>query len=425
MPRALPLPDDFREEYILEMYGALDGQDPLPFLSRHVFGRYPNHLMNVPQDKRTPADFYRGVVRYCEMSAWAEEPPLIISLLEAFKDFSPQAELIKRIRDEGPYRCHPPGSPFYVARVSAEGPMLDRKRARIAALGFDPMPPPPPLPPVSPKRVLLVKGADKLPGLPSTLAFFRYLSAVQPEKNGVLYLDFGRQELMTQAASDNVPIELLIAQDLEQQARHIREDLNRRQGGEFFDDTPESPFVFDSLTDLQQRARWTRELACNLVEQALYRIDGRPGWWVAVFDNCKSAPAEAQEFVRRLVELTAGTGPEDVEKALRRQVRVVLIGDSGAMLPSPIYLSHLMEEDLSPVSIGLNELGTYFKHLAASLGMALAPEQIAALSQRSLELCQQYATAQSPPSPWTECLVRAVLEQTQQLELQAMKKGAK
>ncbi len=281
------------------------------FFQRHVFDRHPQHWANIPRDTRTPLDFYRGVVRYYELSAWSEEPPLILSLLSAFKAFSNQDELIGRIRNEGPFRCHPPGVPFLVARVAAEAPLLDRKKARLAALGFDPQPPPAFLNQVSPKRVLRVKG-DGHPGLPSMLSFFRYPASIQPEKTGVLYLDFGSRELLTQAASENTPIELLIARDLERQVRLIREDFAKRQLaesgivdelGDFYE--PEIPYAFEPLNDLQQRTRWTRQLATDFVEKALYVFDGKPQWWVAVFDNCKHAPADAQEFVRRLVELAA------------------------------------------------------------------------------------------------------------------------
>ncbi len=91
------------------------------------------------------------------------------------------------------------------------------------------------------------------------------------------------------------------------------------------------------------------------------------------------------------------------------------------MLPAPLYARHLVEEDLSQHTIGLEELKTYYKHLGLSLGLVLSAQQIDDPGKRSLARCAELQAESN--LPLEQCLVRAVLEQTTQLELQAVKKG--
>lgn len=410
----LPLTEKYRQHLVDRLYFFGGAQDPLAYLETKVFRRNSDHLKYiVPPAGRPIAAFYREVVRYCELSAWSEEPPLLVGLLQAFPDTQNYVTSIRSILKEGPFRCHPPGKPVLVSRVAAELPLIGRKPTRAAAKGFNLTNS---MEDGTPKRVLRVWGGIRN-GKTYTLRFFQYLAAIQPERAAVLHIDFGNPELVTLAAIDNVPIELLLARKLEAQARGIRADLHRREDPDELElDVPERVHVFAPLTDEQQRTRWTKQLARELVERVLYRYDEKPAWWVIVFDNCKGAPLEAQEFVRRLVELAAGTGPDDVSKALATPLRVVLLGDADALIPSPVYDPHVVEDDLTNQVFGPAEITNYFGLLARARQIKLDPVQIAALTLNVLAKASTLMGQAKPLVTFIEVLAEAVAEQALQLE---------
>ncbi|MEO8371371.1 MAG: hypothetical protein ABI806_19450, partial [Candidatus Solibacter sp.] len=214
----LPLPEAYRQQIVNDLFTFTGSRDPLDFLEKVIFKNNSGHIQYIAAPGGRPLGaYYRDVIRYCEISAWAEEPPLILALLKAMPNTVKFAPWIASIAKEGPFICHPSGKPVLVARVAAELPLFGRRQTRLTAKAFD----------YSaatgtgePKRVLRVYGGM---GKSYTLNFFRYLAAIQPEKAAVLHIDFGDPELITQAASRNTPLELLLAQKLEAQARAVRQ----------------------------------------------------------------------------------------------------------------------------------------------------------------------------------------------------------
>lgn len=421
-----PLADTDRENLVQQLVNFGDVSDPLSFVQR-VFKGYPDqHISRIPREQPfKPEAFYRAVVKYCEVSAWSDEPPLMESLLRAFEPIVSFQAAIDAIRKEGPFRCHPRNQPYYVCRVAIELPLLARLKTRAAGIRFnlqyaDGQGPP--------WRVLRVFGPPAS-GKSYTLQFFRYLSAIQPSNVGVLHVDFGDQEMVTQAAAENIPIELYLARQLEQQVRHRRLQLRGSASviaagilPDLFEidniDT-RMPHIFPELKD-QQRTRWAKELANELVDQVL-GVQSVPSWWVAIFDNCERASAEAAEFVRRLVERAAGT-PDTAENASKGPLRVVLLGDSDTLLPNPIYQGHIADEDLHNQTLGKPEVMQYFQILRISRRLPLDDPRVEILADQSVARAQELVSAAQQPLPWPRALATAVIEKTLPFEALAERK---
>jgi hypothetical protein len=436
MMPVFPFSEAYRASIASELYRRAGALDPGRFLRQEIFAKNARHAENIPMPNgMTPRQFYQSVVRYCEVSAWAEEPPLIISLLTPFEIIPAYHTMIDMIRKEGPFRCHPTSQPYYVCRVAAELPLLGRQQTRAAALAFD----------IiyqrdgrAGRRVLRVFGPPES-GKTYTLRFFQYLAAMQPLHMGVLDIDFGNTEMITQAASADIPIELYLAQQLEEQVRQRRAELRATPAVAvdlnglpdllpLIDDVADQRYIFQPLTDLQQRNRWAKDLAGELVDQVLSKRQAEPDYWVIVFDNCEQAPAEAQEFVRRLVERAAGTDASNFKQADEGRLRVVLLGDSATILPNPVYRDHILDEDLAGQSLGENEAQLYFQVFCLSRSIRLdndpqkVKERLQLLAKESVERAKVIAASDGKPVPWPRALATAVLEKTLPLEAQAAQK---
>lgn len=425
----IPLSPEYREQLVLQLLAATETRDPLVFVQKQVFAGSPGHSGRIPRPNGgTPADFFEALVRYCEVSAWSEFPPLLAALLKAFLQVQPQYENdIRRLLEEGPFQCHPTGQPFWVARIAADLPLLGRWATRAAAIGFGEG--------VAAgsgkegKRVLRVWGPEGS-GKTYTREFFRYLAAIQPMQAGVVEIDFADREMATQAADAKIPVELFLAQRLQAQVRQVRAGVARRKqvvGGALPHPAallppPGEAFSFRQLANVKQRARWAGELAGEFVDQVIYRLKPEPAWWVVVFDNCGNAPAGAQEFVRRLVQRAAGTDPPTIWEADAGQLRVVLLGDSTSMLPSPVYGNHIQTEDLTGQQLDREEVVLYFQAFAHSRAITLEAERIETLAQESLARARQIVAESNPPPPWPRALATAVIEKTLPLEALAEKK---
>jgi hypothetical protein len=422
-----PLSDEYREVLVDRLDQLVSGRDPLRFLQEKIFKPYPEHVGRIPLLLgRPPTDFYRDVVRYCEMSAWSEEPALIIALLSAFIPVWQYESNIDTIRNGGPFRCHPPGYPYHVCRVAAELPLLGRRKTRAAALYFDRKYS---LNGQPGKRVLRVRGPTTS-GKTYTLNFFRYLAAIQPLQLGILHIDFGEKEMVTQAAGAEIPIELFLAQRLEAQVRRRRAELRPAPPPALgnglstltLDAEVQQPYVLQPLSDLQQRTRWTRELVNVFVDQVLFRLDPTPRWWVLVVDNCEKTPPEAHEFVRRLVERAAGI-PTTAEDADKGPLRVVLLGDSDVLMPNPVYQDHIVNEDLEGQILGAAEVQEYFRVLCLCRGILLDEAHLQALADESVAHAQEIVhKAHDSPPPWPCALAAAIIEKTLSLEALAAQK---
>lgn len=435
-----PLSQQYRDQLVGRLDLLVGAQDPLSVIQLRVFSHNPNHAGRIPRQLgRPPAAFYGDVVYYCEMSAWSETPPLIVALLQAFLPAWSDQDLISAIIKEGPFRCHPSSQPIWVCRVATELPLIKRYGTRLAAQGFGQGSQLAGGQGQWGKRVLRVFG-PKDSGKSYTFKFFEYLAAIQPMQVGVLHFDFAESDISTLAANEDIPVELYLARGLEAQARRRREELNAQAvaatGANHLPDlgalvraAGTKPYIFQRLTDIQQRNRWCRELANELVDQVLYRLPGvPPSWWVAVFDTCEKAPPEAQEFIRRLVERAAGTGLDDAEEANKGPLRVVLLGDSDACLPNPVYQDHVLDEDLTAQVFELEDVKYYFKVFCLSRGIKLDEDddkhdaRLQILAQDSLVRAQEIVNTEQAPPPWPKALARAVIEKTLPLEAQAVQK---
>jgi hypothetical protein len=393
-------------------------EDPLLFLQRKVF-RDSEHFYRIA-DLRDGlrSDFLWHVIRYCEVSAWAEEPPLIIALLKSFNppyDYDPD---ILTILKAGPYRCHPPKYPFYVCRVAAELPLLGRKLTRAAALGFgQSVKESKPGQNVLVMRVLRVFGPP-FSGKSYTVRLFEYLSAIKPLDLGVLRIDFGDQEMLTQAASANIPLELFIARRLEAQVRRRREELRSKAKVPQIAGLPplalpvaeeEFPFLFSELTDQQQRNRWAGELATEFVDQVLYRSNPVPKAWVVVFDNCEKCPAEAQEFIRQLVARAAGTDQRTAAEADAGPLRIVLLGNSDSLLPNPIHQKHVVVDDLTGQKLDVPEVKEYFKVFCLCRGILLDDSKLDLLAADAVRCARDVQQASLQPGADWQSPVKEVI----------------
>jgi hypothetical protein len=362
------------------------------------------------------------IVRYCELSAWARQPPLMVELLKSLEQAFPYTAELDEMKRAGPFRCHPAGEPFLVALVAAQMPMLGRYPTRFAAGNLFEALDNQAAQARDIARVLRINGPCGS-GKTYTLRFFQYLSLIQPLKLGVIEFDFATTDAVTRAAAGE-QIELHIARQLDEQVRTQRAVLQRNTtpGNDQFDvrslaaDRSRQPFAFSPLTDTQQRTRWTKDLVDALVDQVLFRPNQTPEYWVVVLDNCGAATPEAQEFVRRLVERAAGTNPATATAAAEGPLRVVLLGDSSAMLPNPVYTPHLYEENLSQ-PLGRAEVQDHFKLFAKCRDATLEPAQLERLTDTALKLADDLMAARNELAcARTRVLAEAVSTTTGPLE---------
>ncbi len=425
-----PLTEQYREQLVDRLQEVIETQDPLFFLNERIFTHYPGAATKVlPPSGLSPGLYFRSLIRNFELSAWASRPPLIVTLLRSFSPKYDYEGDIKQILNEGPYQCHPQNNPYWVCRVLTELPLIGRVRTRAAGFSFESSVA---VEKREGKRVFRVFGPARS-GKTHTLKFFEYLAAVQPLKFGVVSIDFGNAEMLTQAADAGMPIELFLAQQMEAQVNRGRGELiaaDAAAEGEFPDlaaiaEATPAPHLFKPLSDLQQRARWAGELAGEFVDAVIFRQDPVPKYWAAVFDNCEKAPAEAKEFVRQLVKQAAGIASESasVTRADAGSLRIVLLGDSKDMLPPNVYSGHVLEEDLNQQNLGLQDLEKYFIVFRECRGINLDATRIKTLAAESLTRATEIHTNGKGEIPWPLALAKAVLEKSLSLEALAAEKG--
>lgn len=439
-----PLSEQTRLLLVQQLENEIGGKDPLPFLRQRVFKDYENvNTRILPSNSLTSWSYYNALIRNFELSAWSARPPLLVALLKAFPPLPQYQNAINVILNEGPFQCHPQNHPYWVCRVATELPLVGRQYTRGTAMAFD----------ISlasggnqGKRVLRVHGPSGS-GKTHTLNFFKYLENVQPLMLGVVEIDFKDKEIATQAASDGTFIESFLAERMEAQVRRRRAELRAAppSAGTFPNlldilNATTPAHRFRPLTDLQQRVRWAKELANEFVDDVIYALTPQPSWWVVVFDNCELAPPESHEFIRRLVERAAGVTSDtaSVSNADASQLRVVLLGESGDLLPANLYKGHVHEEDLNNQQLGVTEVQLYFITFRECRGIELDSARIVELTNETLaranEIMQQPPPSpppgtpppQTPPPPpaWPRALATAIIEKTLPLDiLSAQKKG--
>ena|SRR5688500_16549400 len=180
---------------------------------------------------------------------------------------------------------------------------------------------------------------------------------------------------------------------------------------------------------MQQRTRWAGELAREFVSQVLSRLALiPPQWWVIVFSRCEKIPHQAEEFVRRLIERAAGADADTAVEADSGPLRVVLLGNSDAVMPYPIYQDHIVEDDLGQQKLIMVELVYYFhtfclsRQLRFNADDARHYERLKQLARKSYRRAGEIMRTESPKPPWPRALARAVMEETLPLEALATQK---
>lgn len=426
-----PLRQQTREQLVERLMLEIGNKDPLPFLQKNIFDHYQNVSLRIlPSDSSTSWMYFDTLIRNIELAAWATRPPLLVTLLRAFPQALQYESVIKVILNEGPFQCHPQNVPYNVCRVATELPLVGRDVTRAAGLSFD----------LSTAthgtagtRVLRVFGPSGS-GKTHTLNFFKYLENVQPAMLGVVEIDFKNPEVVTQAASADVYIELFIAERMEAQVRRRRNEL--KAGDPAAGDFPDLLAVaasasrqhkFKTRVDVKARSRWAQNLANEFLDEVVFKLNQQPLWWVVVFDNCELAPAETHEFIRRLIERAAGMAADQtsVRRADAGQLRVVLLGDSDDLLPAGVYNDHVIEEDLNNQQLGKSEVQRYFITYSLCRDIPLDAAQIERLTDETLTRAQEIAQPPPPADPvlWPRALATAIIEKTLPLDALAAQNG--
>ena len=90
-----------------------------------------NHVIRIPTDP-IPEQYAFHVVRYCEMSAWAEDPALILKLLKKWAYVAAINQAIQRISGGAPPVFYANGRVWDTCRVALDLPFLNRETTRRA-----------------------------------------------------------------------------------------------------------------------------------------------------------------------------------------------------------------------------------------------------------------------------------------------------
>lgn len=135
-----------------------------------------------------PLEYAFKVVRYCEMTAWVEKPPLIIRLLEKYSHLAVFKNAAERLKQLQPLKFHVNDRVWDTFLLALDLPFLDRVVTRDAIERFSN-----PLEETIRKagvRVLLVRGAEKT-GKSFTLEYIRYVNSVFAQFNfNTIWVDF-------------------------------------------------------------------------------------------------------------------------------------------------------------------------------------------------------------------------------------------
>lgn len=299
-----------------------------------------HHVMRIEKDS-VPEEYAFNVIRYCELSAWVENPALIISLLQTWSFRPLFSEAIQRIRTGEPPRFHIGQriwDPFGLAYTL---PFINRKETRRALEAF--------LYPLISRakppgmRVLIVNGAAKS-GKTFTYEYIRYTKSFLTDLNfKIVFIDFKKVSDVRLG-----PMEF---------AKALLNQIN-----------PAWMTNID-LRDVGNEApsRWIKQLCSAVAEQiavtstkciivldnffATEEVDP------AVLDeNTHVVPAETLDMISGLADIA--TGKE--EAAFSGDfLRLVLLGYN-----SPInnFMARLVRDDIKPLN--RNDLEAYFMEYA-------------------------------------------------------------
>jgi hypothetical protein len=263
------------------------------------------HFIRIKSDA-IPEEYAQNVLTYCEMSAWVEDPALIIQLLKKFEMFPLLQAAILRLQNGQPPRFHIPPNIWGTILLALDLPFMDRRITREAVERFT-YPLEAGVRPAG-VRALVVKGPERS-GKTFTYEYIRYVTSFL----GNAHFRTVWVDLKKQAISRFGP-------------RHLTISLLEQINPNWQTDQVQIPEL-----DAQQPARWIIELCSLLAEQialtgvkhiiVLDGLDDRKK--INQPEDYQPLPRETTDMILLLVAIAAGVEKPQISED---HMRVVLLG---------------------------------------------------------------------------------------------------
>ncbi len=313
-----------RDQLVFEV-ANLTNSDPEPL--KIIIGS--QHVIQIDTHKR-PSVYAHYVVRYCERSAWIEDPALIIRMLNLFS-FSNGAlnQALVRLKAKGPVRYFKGNRPWDTCLLALELPFLNRANTRQAVELFNnPLVPEDEYPPKEPGvRVLVVNGPPNT-GKSFTHDYIRYINSFLGDKFRIAWID--RKKEISSRFSPDALVKSLLDQ--------INPDW----------DETKLPKL-----DTAQAARWLTELVKFLGDHIT--ATGEP--WILILDGFDKpgVPKETVELIQKMAATAVGSESTEYNDS----IRLALLGFNEAI---PNYKGRVKADKTGPVLE--KDIEKYFKDYA-------------------------------------------------------------
>ena len=322
----------------------------IPELAEFTFGQPNNLLSLLPRDhairienSAIPAVYALKVIQYCELSAWVENPALIIQLLKRWEHLPEVNAAIRRLLAAKPMKFYIDNRVWDSFLLALNLPFLNRKNTRLAIEGFsyaleeglDP----------AGSRVLVVKGPDKS-GKSYTFDYIRYVNSVFANLNfNTIWIDFKKQIVNRLGPAE------LVESLLDQLNQNWREEVSL------------------PVLDAQQSARWMQELVSVLLSQIwTYSRHGAANAHMIIlldgFDNTK-VPRDTIDLIQLLAAVAVG---KQLVTENSDMIRLVLLGFSETVSN---FRNRVKIDDIKPIDRA--DLEEYIRNYAQYKEKVLPP----------------------------------------------------
>ena len=317
MPSGILLPDE--RTALEEKLAGLVVMSPANLLA--TLGAHMTEIEAV----QPPKLYAQRIIRYCEQSAWAEDPALIIKLLSLWKVEQKFADAIERLIKAGPTKYYNNGNPWEAFAVGPGLPFFGRPETRtgmslfIEALvdGYDD--------PLG-KRVLIVNGPRES-GKTFTQKFVDYVTAIYERLQfKAAYIDYKSFVTTSFGAKELAESILNIIKPNWQVASKLP-DL-----------------------DVEQPARWRIQVAKFLATQI---ASTKEKWFIILDRFTDGVPAETTELIQLLADVATGARFAEESKDL---IRLILLGFNDTI---DNFENRVVLEKITPLT--RVELEHYFK----------------------------------------------------------------